>query len=118
MTSLRCSFIKLVGPENDHHAEAIQRFGQLCDGRKLIANTDAKEGQLLHLRLMDAELHTDPLSSINVDLLREGLATIDKKGCRYLQHYPQVLSKMREAITLAKRERLGVFEYGDVEEDD
>lgn len=67
---------------------------------------------------MDAELHTDPLSSINVDLLREGLAAIDKKDCKYFHHYPQVVNKMREAITLAKRERLGIFEYGDVEEDD
>lgn len=112
------SFIKLVGPESDYHPEAIDRFRQLCEGRKLIANTDFKDGQLRHLRLMNAEDHTEPLASINVDLLREGLATIDRKGCRYLQSYPQVLQKMREAITAAKKDRLGIFEFGDVEEDD
>jgi staphylococcal nuclease domain-containing protein 1 len=70
------------------------------------------------MRLMDAEIHTDPLSSINVDLLREGLATIDRKGCKYLHSYPQVLKKMQEAVLEAKKERLGIFELGDVEEDD
>jgi staphylococcal nuclease domain-containing protein 1 len=84
----------------------------------LIANTDFKEGPLRHMRLMDAEIHIDPLSSINVDLLREGLATIDRKGCKYLHSYPQVLKKMQEAVLEAKKERLGIFELGDVEEDD
>lgn len=67
---------------------------------------------------MDPEQHTDPLASVNVDLVREGLATIDRKGCRYLQSYPQVLKKLQEALQEAKRDRLGIFEFGDVEEDD
>lgn len=112
------SFIKLVGPESEYHTEAIGRFRQLCDGRKLIANIDYKEGPLHHLRLMNAEDHTDPLSSINADLLRDGLAMIDRKGCKYLQSYPQVLKRMQDAIAGAKKDRLGIFEFGDVEEDD
>ncbi|KAI0093340.1 transcription factor [Irpex rosettiformis] len=114
----RLSFIKIVGPESEYHQEAVDRFRQLCDGKKLVANTDFKEGSLLHLRLMDGEQHTDSLSSVNVDLLREGLATIDRKGCRYLSSYPQVLKKMQEAVKEAKRDRMGIFEFGDVEEDD
>ncbi|KAI0344602.1 transcription factor [Trametopsis cervina] len=114
----RLSFIKLVGPESEYHTEAVDRFRQLCEGRKLVANTDFKEGSLKHLRLMDGSHHTDPLDSVNVDLLRDGLATIDRKGCKYLQSYPQVLKRMQEATQLAKRERLGIFEFGDVEEDD
>ena len=110
--------MKVVGPESEYHQEAVDRFRQLCEGRKLVANTDFKEGPLMHLRLMDGEQHNDPLSSINVDLLREGLATIDKRGCRYLHSYPDVLKKMQEAVKEAKRDRLGIFEFGDVEEDD
>ena len=113
-----CSFIKLVGPESEYHAEALDRFNQLCNGRKLIANTDYKEGSLRHLRLMSPDDHTEALSSVNVDLLREGLATIDRKGCRYLQSYPAVLKRMQDAVTAAKKDRLGIFEFGDVEEDD
>ena len=67
---------------------------------------------------MDPEAHSESLSSINEDLLREGLATIDRKGCKYIQSYPAVLKRMQEAVAYAKKERYGIFEYGDVEEDD
>ena len=111
--------MKLVAPESEYHDEAVDRFRALCEGKKLIANTDFKEGNLRHLRLLDSAEHgSDPLASINVDLLREGFATIDRKGCKYLHSYPQVLKRMPEAVALAKRERQGIFEYGDVEEDD
>jgi staphylococcal nuclease domain-containing protein 1 len=68
---------------------------------------------------MDIEEHgNDPLASVNVDLLRDGLATIDRRGCKYLQSYPQVLRRMQEAVAEAKTGRYGIFEYGDVEEDE
>jgi len=117
----RLSFIKLVGPESDYHMEAIERFRTLCEGRKLVANIDHREGSLLHLRLIDPTdpaAEKDPLASINADLLREGLATIDRKNCRYLSAYPGVAKHLREAVNAAKRDRLGIFEFGDVEEDD
>lgn len=87
----------------------------------MVANTDFKEGSLLHLRLIDPSDPTsqeDPLACINNDLVREGYATIDKRGCRYLASYPQVAKKLQQSLNEAKRERLGMFEFGDVEEDD
>ncbi|KIP01963.1 hypothetical protein PHLGIDRAFT_131000 [Phlebiopsis gigantea 11061_1 CR5-6] len=115
----RLSFIKLVGPESEYHQDAMDHFRALCDGRKLIANTDYKEGNLRHLRLLDADEHgTDPLASVNVDLLRAGHAAIDRKGCKYLHAYPHVVKRMQEAVKEAKTGRKGIFEYGDVEEDD
>ncbi len=115
------SFVKLVAPESEYHEEAVDRFRALCEGRKLIANVDQREGQLLHLRLIDptdSSAQNDPYASVNVDLVREGLATIDKKGCKYLASYPGMAKKLREAIATAKRDRAGMFEFGDVEEDD
>ena len=115
------SFVKLVNPDSEYHPEAIERFRALCEGRKLVANTDFKEGSLLHLRLIDPtdpNSQSDPLTCINTDLVREGYATIDKKGCRYLSSYPQVIKKLQQCLNDAKRERLGMFEFGDVEEDD
>jgi staphylococcal nuclease domain-containing protein 1 len=115
------SFIKLLGPESEYHTEAIDRFRVLCEGRKLVANIDHKEGSLMHLRLIDPTDPTsqqDPLACINAELLREGVASIDRKGCKYLTAYPQVTQKLRQAVTEAKRERLGMFEFGDVEEDE
>ena len=113
--------MKFVGEDSEYRQDAVDRFRQLCDGRKLVANIDHKEGSTLHLRLIDpADPVTaeDPLSSINVDLVREGLASIDRKGCKYLASYPQVLKKLQEAVVGAKRDRYGMFEFGDVEEDE
>ncbi|THH26712.1 hypothetical protein EUX98_g7479 [Antrodiella citrinella] len=117
----RLSFVKLVDESSDHHTDAVDRFRQLCEGRKLVANVDYREGSLLHLRLidpLDPVSAADPLACINADLLREGLASIDKKGCRYLHSYPQVVKKLTASVAEAKKERAGMFELGDVEEDD
>ncbi|EGO00009.1 hypothetical protein SERLA73DRAFT_167866 [Serpula lacrymans var. lacrymans S7.3] len=116
----RLSFIKLVGPESDYHTEAIDRFRLLCEGRKLVANIDQEEGSLLHLRLMDpsdSAIAHDPLG-INADLLREGLAALDRKSCKYFSVYPQIVKGLQNAVLSAKRDRLGMFEFGDVEEDE
>ena len=115
------SFVKLVSPESDYFVEATGRFRELCDGKKLVANIDHKEGTLLHLRLIDPanpEAAQDPNACINVDLVAEGLVSIDRKGCKYLNAYPGVEKKLREAVSEAKRQRFGMFEFGDVEEDD
>lgn len=108
----------MLGAESEYHAEAVDRFRALAEGRKLIANVDHREGALMHLRLIDpAEAANDPSASINADLLREGVAAIDRKTCRYLTAYPQVVKKLEQAVKDAKRERLGMFEFGDVEEE-
>jgi staphylococcal nuclease domain-containing protein 1 len=115
------SFVKLVGEESEYRQDAVNRFHRLCDGRKLVANIDHKEGSTLHLRLIDpADPATadDPLASINVDLVRDGFASIDRKGCKYLASYPQLQKKLQEAVNEAKRGRYGMFEFGDVEEDE
>ncbi|KAF8967855.1 hypothetical protein BDZ97DRAFT_1801575 [Flammula alnicola] len=117
----RLSFVKLVGPESDYHTEAIDRFRSICEGRKLVANIDHREGPLLHLRLIDPSnpsVAQDPTACINADLVSEGLASIDRKGCKYLSSYPQVLKKLQASIAEAKRDRAGMFEFGDVEEDE
>jgi staphylococcal nuclease domain-containing protein 1 len=44
-------------------------------GRKLVANVDQREGNLLHLRLIDPSdpnAADDPLACLNADLVREG----------------------------------------------
>lgn len=113
--------MKLVEPSSEYHPEAVERFRALCEGRKLVANVDHRDGPLLHLRLIDPSdpsAAQDPLACINADLLREGLAAIDRKGCKYLGVYPTVLKKMQDAVAGAKRDRLGMFEFGDVEEDE
>lgn len=65
-------------------------------GRKLVANIDQREGNLLHVRLIDPSdpnAADDPLACLNADLVREGLATVDK-SLRYINSYPQILKKL------------------------
>lgn len=117
----RFSFVKLADSNSDYHLEAVDRFRALCEGRKLVANIDHKEGPLLHLRLIDPSnpiVTQDPLACINADLVSEGLAITDRKGCKYLSAYPQVIKKLQASVAEAKRDRAGMFEFGDVEEDD
>lgn len=115
------SFVKLADPASDYYTEAVDRFRALCEGRKLVANIDHKERGLLHLRLIDSSnpiVTQDPLACINADLVSEGLAVTDQKGCKYLSAYPQVTKKLQALVTEAKRVHAGMFEFGDIEEDD
>ncbi|AFR93247.2 nuclease domain-containing protein 1 [Cryptococcus neoformans C23] len=115
----RLSFVKLVPRSSEYGPEAYRRFEYLTEGLKLIANIDQREGNLLHLRLIDPadpNIKEDPLACLNADLVREGLATIDK-SCKYLSSYPQIIRKLQDAGEGAKADRLGIFEFGDVSED-
>jgi len=117
----RLSFIKFPDPESEYFYEAVDRFRSICEGRKLVANIDHKEGNLLHLRLIDPSnpaVAEDPLACVNADLVSEGLASIDRKGCKYISSYTQVLKKLQTSIAEAKRDRAGMFEFGDIEEDE
>jgi staphylococcal nuclease domain-containing protein 1 len=116
-------FVNLVN-SGEYYEEAFARFKDSCDGRKLIANVDYKEGNgLLHLRLIDP---ADPASgnapgeaSINADLVREGYAIIDRKGvpARYAGSYPAIMNQLESALDYAKKNHLGVHEYGGIDED-
>ncbi|BEI99776.1 hypothetical protein CcaverHIS631_0408190 [Cutaneotrichosporon cavernicola] len=115
----RLSFVKLPPRDSEYGGEAWRRFGDLTIGRKLVANVDQREGNLVHLRLIDPtdpNSAEDPLACVNADLVREGLAALDK-GLRYLGAYPQIVKKIQQAAEGAKIDRLGMFELGDVSED-
>ncbi|CAD6585030.1 MAG: hypothetical protein TREMPRED_004014, partial [Tremellales sp. Tagirdzhanova-0007] len=115
----RLSFVKPVLKSSEYGPEAWRRFGTLTEGRKLVANIDQREGNLLHLRLIDPtdpNAADDPLACINADLVREGLATVDK-SLRYISSYSQISRKLEAATEGAKMDRLGIFEFGDVSED-
>jgi len=116
----RLSFVTLIGPESEYHDEAIERFQSLCAGRKLIANVDHRESGLLHLRLIDPAdpaSASDPTACINADLVREGLATVERK-IKYASAYPDMLIKLQAASESAKKDRAGIYEFGDISPDD
>ncbi|SCZ88438.1 BZ3500_MvSof-1268-A1-R1_Chr2-1g04411 [Microbotryum saponariae] len=113
------SFVTLLDHSTEYGLEAQDRFRDLCEGRQLVANVDARDPGLLHLSLFDPN---DPESakgheaSINVQLVREGYARVDQKS-RFRQAYPQVVKALERATEQAKRDRAGAYELGDIFED-
>lgn len=88
-------------------------------GRQLVANIDARDPALLHLSLFDPSNPSSLAShesSINVQLVREGLARIDPRS-RFRNAYPGVVRALEEATKEAKRNRAGAYELGDIFDD-
>ncbi|KAI5475177.1 transcription factor (Snd1/p100) [Pseudohyphozyma bogoriensis] len=113
------SFVHLLGSETEYGPDALDRFRDLVEGRQLVANIDAREANLLHLSLFDPadpSASTAHEASINVSLVREGLARIDK-GSRFRGAYPSVVRALEEAVKEAKRSRAGAYELGDIFDD-
>ena len=81
---------------------------------------DHREGGLLHLRLIDPTdpvSASDPTACINADLVREGLAIAERR-IKYSSGYPGMLTKLQAAAELAKKDRAGIYEFGDISPDD
>ncbi|KAG9014511.1 hypothetical protein FRB93_013636 [Tulasnella sp. JGI-2019a] len=117
----RLSFVRFPDPSSEYYEEATDRFKSLYEGRKLIANIDAREGPLLHLRLMDpsdSSSTSDPSASINSTLVREGFCIVDRKGCKYLNSYATIQQRLRQDTEEAKGTRSGMYEFGDVSPED
>ncbi|GAA5875888.1 hypothetical protein JCM3774_001113 [Rhodotorula dairenensis] len=114
------SFVSLLDWRTEYGDDARARFIELCEGQQLVANIDQRDANLLHLSLFDPN---DPAAlsahenSINVQLVREGLARIDKRS-RFREAYPNVVKALELAQQEARRTRAGAYELGDVLEDD
>lgn len=112
------SFVQLLGNDTEYGAESIDYFRHLCEGRPLVANIDKRDPNSVSLTLFDPDLSqsSTPTSSINVELVRAGLARIDKRS-PLRNAYPQVVKALDEALEEAKRTRAGAFELGDIFDD-
>ncbi|CAG8709870.1 438_t:CDS:1, partial [Ambispora leptoticha] len=107
------SFIKVPLPEDDYGNEALERFRELTDNKQLVANLEFTENKVRYLTLYDPTKSQSPEASINAELVRDGLALVDKK---YLSRN-SIVDKLLETQELAKKDRMGMFEYGDITDD-
>lgn len=124
----RLSFVKLYdGKQIEYVQDGLDRFRDLAEGRKMIANIDMREpiqgsttNSILHLTLYDPS-NPDALSSpqgcINVDLIAEGHALKDTK-CLYWNSYASMKKAIEEAELEARRGHRGMYEFGDPTEAD
>ncbi|CAJ0903411.1 11706_t:CDS:2, partial [Entrophospora sp. SA101] len=113
------SFLTVPEREKDYGIEACDRFHDLVGDKKLVANVDYRENQLLHLTLYDQQPSQQSDSSysietsINAEMVRDGFAFVNKK-VRYARNNASSIKKLEELLEGTKKNRLGMFEYGDI----
>ncbi|CAG8450919.1 5228_t:CDS:10 [Acaulospora colombiana] len=111
------SFIKVHERDTDYGEEAYEKFQNIVANKQLVANIDYRERNLLHLTLYNPAQAQSSEVSINAELVRAGLALVNKK-LPYYKRYPNLTKKLEESQEEAKKERMGMFEYGDATQDD
>ena len=113
------SFIQLLGSDTEYGSDSIALFRDLAEGRPLVANIDRRDPTSVSLTLFDPDVKQSqtPTSSLNVELVKYGLAKIDKRS-PLRSAYPKVVQALEQARTEAKRTRAGAFEMGDILGDD
>ena len=103
----------MISGETEYGSESIELFRHLCEGRPLVANIDRKDANSVSLTLFDANTNKSQNStqSINLELVKNGLARVDRKST-LRQTHPQIVKALDEAMQEAKRNRAGAFELG------
>ena len=98
--------------------DAIGFIAEQTDGRELVANVDFVDGDgTLHLTLMNPKDASELEESINAEVIREGLAMVPKKLKAWEKAATDTLSQLRKVEEQAKKDRSGMWEYGDLSED-
>ncbi|RIA91953.1 transcription factor [Glomus cerebriforme] len=111
------SFLNVRNKEEEYGEDAYEHFRDIVGNKRLVANIDYKENNLLHLTLYDPKVSQAIEASINAEMVKAGYATVDKKSILYKSN-PAVVEKLLEAQEQAKKGRMGMFEYGDITADD
>ncbi|KAI8382321.1 hypothetical protein BD560DRAFT_346615 [Blakeslea trispora] len=107
------SFVKSPERDQDYGIEAVERFRELTANKQLVANIDAREGNVLCLTLYDFRKSTSAEASVNLDMVQDGQAVVTPK-VRYARGNESIIKALEEAQQEAIRRRLGMFEYGDI----
>ena len=105
-------------PPGEYLADAVEFIGDQAFGRQLVANVDfiSAEGTL-YVTLLDPSVSKSLDQSINLDVVREGLAMVPRKLKSWEQAAKDTISNLRNLEDEAKQARRGMWEYGDLTED-
>jgi staphylococcal nuclease domain-containing protein 1 len=112
------AFIQL--PQNPEYlADAVNFISQETADRQLVANVDqADKDGTLYVTLFDPKSSKNPATdSINADVIDEGLAMVPKKLKAWERSAGDILAALTKKQDVAKEERRGQWEYGDLTED-
>lgn len=111
------SFLQLPTSEQ-YLRDTIEFIMEQTEGRELVANVDfvAPEGTL-HISLIDPKVSSQPEDGVNAEVIREGLAMVPTKLKTWEKQNADTLAKLKTLQEEAKKERRGMWEYGDLTED-
>ncbi|KAI9318980.1 hypothetical protein BX666DRAFT_1876151 [Dichotomocladium elegans] len=111
------SFVKGPNREDDFGDESLECLRDLTGGKQLVANIDAHEGGVLCLTLYDPSTSSDAQASLNLEMVRSG-ALLVNPSVRYAAANTQAMKSLQQAQESARRERIGLFVYGDPSSED
>lgn len=113
----KLSYLQFPGAPQ-YLSETVAFLGESTDGRELVANVDAIDSDgTLNVTLF-APNSKNIEESINADVVREGLALVPKKLKAWEKTDTDTLTSLRRLQDEAEKDRRGMFEYGNILEDD
>jgi staphylococcal nuclease domain-containing protein 1 len=111
------AYIQMPG-NSEYLADAVSFISQETADVQLVAKVEATEKDgMMWVTLYNPSQSNTGTESINADLLTEGLAMVPKK-LRPWERTSDILTAMKKKQDVAKEERRGQWEYGDLTEDD
>jgi len=117
----RLAALKVPGFEDDYGPEAAQCLYELAGSGQTLeaavhdreADPEGRKGaQVLSVSLADAESKED----VGLGLVREGLARLERR--KHWGGLAEAVEGMKEAQERARKDRTGIWQYGDVDSDD
>lgn len=110
--------------------EAASYVGQVTAAKQLVAKVDhvsapdgsssssaAATGTSLHVTLFDPSVSGSVKDSVNAELVREGLAMVNRKAPAWEKSQVDTLKELQGKEDEARSLRKGMWEYGDLTED-
>lgn len=98
--------------------ESVYWLEDYTMGRDLVANIDFNDTKenVMYVTLMGTQ-SKNPLDTINADIVSAGLAMVPRKLRPFERAAPDHLADMKKREAVAKDQKLGIWEYGDLTED-
>ena len=104
----------------DYLEDAIYVMTQITANKQLVASVDAEEKDgTWWVTLFDpSKENAGEEDSVNAEVVREGLATVSKKLKPWERGRTQILEGLKKKAAEARKDKAGMFEYGDISDDD
>lgn len=111
--AVECRLAHLIANPPDDGAEGEEAARALSDaawGKRVFARVEDRDAGVLLVTLLD-----DATGSVNEDLVSQGLLKVAKK---FDKRAAPLVKGLQEKCDAAKTRRLGMWKYGDVDDDD